>query len=396
MKKGYFSLIGGEDKYPNGLTVPSTERLAFNPAWNSYRKPTLDGFLQNDMAAMFAPTDAAMDKYLNSGKGIVLKDRYGSWDNVPQDIVAIFLRRHFRISLLASLPSRFDSPVDSVNSKINDSENSPIKIRADHVKSAYIGVNGVVYSTSEVYPPDDYVSIYGPVLFSENTKIFNWIIQYSDFRLYLNSLISRYSMFVPTDEFFDGYIDPIAVAQGTGAAFKYVYDEDEQAVYAVAYEYSAETNEIGDSIGYFEDAGFVADRLLDILDNHIVVGDVEDANGYHLTKGGNYISIEGADLNMTIRGGGETERDDNVSVTKVFPQENGKTYFIDKPIQTASRSVYDVLSKTDEFSAFYNLCSGFDSSSDTSIFIKGANKSGVDFNVKFLNTYNLYHLRPNQ
>lgn len=84
---------------------------------------------------------------------------------------------------------------------MNDAENSPIPVSKNDIVGSYLALNGVIYLTNKVYPPDDYVSVYAPILFSERAKIFNWVIRRKDYRLYLNSLISKYSVFVPVDEF---------------------------------------------------------------------------------------------------------------------------------------------------------------------------------------------------
>lgn len=382
--KDYFAIWGGAARYPNGIPISSDLMLTVDPGWNSYANPYSGYFIQNDMAAIFAPSDDAMDRYFNSGAGVVLKNRYGSWEEIPDKIIALFLNRHLRTSYLESVPSRFYN--------INDAQNSRIFIEEDHIESSYVGVNGVVFTTSEVYPPDDYVSVYAPVLFNEDTetKIFYWIINRpnADFTLYLNSLISKYSLFVPTDEFFSGYIDPITLGQAVNAVLKYSFDEDEETVVATAFNYDVATKTIGDSIGYIDDADFVENRLLDLLDNHIVVNGVEKGDGYYLTKGGNIVYVEGEGYDMKVQGGGDIEREEVVNINQIFDQFNGNTYFIDKPIQTPTKSVYQVLSETEEYSLFFELCNGFNTASDTAIFVKGANESGIDYNVSFLNTYN--------
>ena len=52
----------------------------------------------------------------------------------------------------------------------------------------YIGVNGLVYVTNKIYSPDDYVSVYGPVLFSNRTTVINWGIKKYLYHLYLKDL----------------------------------------------------------------------------------------------------------------------------------------------------------------------------------------------------------------
>ncbi|MBN1133130.1 MAG: fasciclin domain-containing protein [Bacteroidales bacterium] len=377
--KEYFSDWGGQTYYPDNTPINEEYLLPFNPGWNSYVRQGSESSLQSDMASILAPTDAALDNYFNSGSGIILKNRYGSWDNVPDDIIILFLRRHLRESFLESIPSRFD--------KMTDSENSPIPIVLGDLVDSYVGVNGVVYMTNSVYPPDDYVSVYGPVLFSEYTRVFNWAIRQNDFRLYLNSLISTYSFFVPTDEYFENYIDPIAYSKDVKGALKFWYNDETSTVNATVYSYDPVTGEVGDSINTITHQGFLSNRLLDLLDTHIIVGDVESGSGNYLSKGGRTILTEGSGMDMEIRGGGDIEQDVVTHVTAVFEQQNGRTYFIDKPIQTPLRSVYKILSETPEFSAFFNLLSGFPTNSESVIFKKTNNYYGIDFNIKFFNTF---------
>jgi len=299
---------------------------------------------------------------------------------VPDDIAILFLKRHLRESFLETIPSRFE--------KMSDSENSPIPATATDISSTYIGLNGVVYNTNNVYPPDDYVSVYGPVLFSEKARVFNWAIRQNDFRLYLNSLVSGYSLFVPTDAYFEKYIDPIAYAKDVKGALKYWYNTKTAVVNATVYSYDPTNNTVGDSINTITNSTFLTNRLLDILDSHIVVGDVESGSRYYFTKNGNALKIEGSGSQLKVQGGYDIENDIKANVIEngVFNQDNGKTYFIDKPIQTPLSSVYKILSETPEFSEFYNLLSGL--TGDYAVFVKKSNFYGMDYNIKFFNTFN--------
>ena len=381
-EKRFFSSIstGGAMFYPDGELINSELWLPFNPEWNSYHRTGIDNALQNDMAVILAPNNEALTDYFTYGSGIILKERYGSWENIPDDIIVLFLKRHMRASFLETVPSRFEN--------MTDSENSAIDISTDDIVDAKIGVNGLVYVTNTVYPPDDYVSVYGPVLFSEQTRVFNWAIRQNDFRLYLNSLVSKYSFLVPTDEYFNNYIDPVAYGKDVPAAVKYWYNTEDETVNATMYDYDPTTQTVGDSIGIITNASFISNRLLDLLDAHVVVGDIESGQQYYLTKGVNYLKIEDKGGTLSIQGGGDIELNKTVNVTSEYEQSNGKTYFIDKPIQTPLKSVYTVLSETPEFSAFFELCTGFPASSNNAIFVRQRNYYGVDYNVKFFNTYN--------
>ena len=381
-KRFFTDYIGNAvDRYPDGTLINTALLLPYDPGSNSYVRQGAGSSLQSDMAAILAPSDAAMEEYFETGAGIILKERYGDWQNVPDDIIILLIKRHLRESFIETVPSRFD--------KLVDRENSPIPINLEDITSSYVGVNGVVYQTEKVYPPDDYVSVYGPVLFSDKTKVFNWVVREEEFRLYLNSLVSTYSFFVPTDEFFRNYIDPIAYAKDTKAVMKYWFNNKTSTVNATVYEYNAETGEVGDSIYAYTNAAFISNRLLDILDSHIVIGDVESGSRYYFTKNGNSLKIEGTGLDLKVQGGHDILKGvhANVRPNGVFEQENGRTYFIDKPIQTPLRSVYKILSETPEFSKFFELLNNFAGTS-VEVFVKKTNYYGIDFNIKFFNTFN--------
>lgn len=387
--KKYFAKSGGggSQRYPSAVSVPTELLLPFDPGWNSYARTASGNALQSDMAAMFVPTNDAMTSYFNSPAGAVLKERFGSWDKVPVDVLPLFLKRHMRSSFIESVPSRFSNMVDE--------DNSVLPVSQGDITKAYIGSNGVVYETNKVYPPDDYVSVYGPVLLSANdvaltnkTKIWKWAIIQNDFRLYLNSMVSKYSFFVPTDEYFTHYIDPIAFAKDVPGALKFWYNTKTLAVNATVYKFNRATNQIGDSIAVITQPEFLKSRLLDLLNSHIVVGGVETGKGYYLSKGNVAMKVTGSGNSMTIEAGENMKLGEKVNVNRTYNQSNGTTYLIDRPIQSPLSSVYKVLSETPEFSVFFSLLSGFPATSTSVIFVNKTGYYGVDFNVKFFNTFN--------
>ena len=388
--KKYFAANGGTLQYPSGTFINTDMLLPFNPGWNSYASNSVGASLESDMGAMFVPTNDAMNGYINSPEGAVLKERFGSWENIPTDILPLFIKRHMRNSFVESVPSRFNKMVDV--------DNSVVPVTTSDIDKVYMGTNGVIYETNKTYPPDDYKSVYGPTILSANnaapdfkTKIWKWAISQNDFRLYLNSLISKYSFFVPTDEFFTKYIDPIAYAKDIPAALKYWYNDKTQMVYATVYKYNKVTGEVGDSIAVISPLTgpeFLKNRLLDLLNMHIVVGGVESGKNFYLTKGNVALKITGSGMNMKIEGGGNMAMNDPVNVTKLYNQTNGVTYFIDKPIQSPLNSVFKVMSQTPEFSEFFTILSGFPAGGTSEVFVNKTNYYGIDFNIRFFNTFN--------
>lgn len=375
---------GGTSRWPNGTIDQTNFLLPFDPGWNSYYSTSI----YPDMAAMFVPTDKAMTDYFNSGIGSILKNRFGTWEAVPDNIIIPFLKRHMRSSFIESVPSRFGKMVDA--------ENYRLPVLPEHIESAYTAVNGVVYLTNFVYPPVDYISVYSPILLSPNTNIYNWAINRTEpgyggtlfafYKLYINSLVSKYSVFVPTDEYFSTYIDPIAYGQDAPqGGLKFKYNAKTSKVYAVVCTFNKNVTPIAfsDSIGVITDEAFLQDRLWKLLDSHIVVGNVENGSKFFVTKGNDIIKVEGSGTNMTVSGGFDIDQATPSKVEKIFRQENGNTFFIDKPIQSGLRSVYKVLSETEGFKKFYDVLNGVP---DTCVY-KIFSPQGVDYKVNFFNAY---------
>ncbi len=385
--KSYYASNGGvtrplDAKHVEIVNAQAVKNLLpYNPGWNGYRA----GALESDMAAMFVPTDEAMNNYFNSGVGAILKDRFGSWDNVPDEIILPFIKRHMRTSMLESVPSRF--------SKMVDGENYALPVQKSHIVSSYMASNGNVYITNDVYPPVDYISVYSPVLLSSNSKIMNWAINLSQrsvdgtmfafYKLYLNSLVSKYSLFVPTDEYFTKYIDPIAYGQEVSGVLKYWYNEKNSTVNATVYRYDKTNDIVGDSVDIITSSTFLQNRLWDILDSHIVVGDVESGKEYYVTKANDLIRVSGKGNSMVVKGGGDQTRNTASNVKNVFRQYNGSTYFLDKQIQPAIKSVYKILSENPEFSMFFELLNGVPEGNIVQIFAQ----QGIDYRIKFFNAF---------
>ena len=160
---------------------------------------------------------------------------------------------------------------------------------------------------------------------------------------------------------------------------------------------------------------FFRNRLQDIMDYHIVIGDVEtptvaDPEGYSYfrTKGRGTIRFKGvADPvndyeNMIVQGGWQIENEgkgdaierpikvvqrvDLSKKTSLTPG-NGRTYIIDRPLQTSRKSVFDIVSDSvnyPEFTTFYHLMS------DAGVFAELSNGNSLGAS-KCVSSFNTYH-----
>ena len=343
---------------------PVNGLLKYDPEWNAYYAGLDDQggniALQRDMAVMMVPSDKALDEYWNSGAGKVLRDYYGTWENVPDEVVVKLLNNNMLSSFVSSVPSKFQGILNDAN--------DPMGVEQEAIDSVWLGCNGAIYLTNRVYSPTAYVSVSFPALVNETMKIIYWGIEQLQYNVYLNSLNSYYSFFIPTNKSLLEYIDPCSYGKSQTQLFRFHYDPTKvnvnDRVWASIWNYDTESGEVGDSIGR---AGYdmVCNRLKDILDTHIVIGNVEDGQTFYRTKGGTEIRVTNPQAGangMTVEGSYQMNEGQPIRVSYIYDQTqggNGKSYILDdQPILGTRNTVRDVLASRPEFSKFLELMDG--------------------------------------
>ncbi|MDR1436979.1 MAG: fasciclin domain-containing protein [Candidatus Symbiothrix sp.] len=361
--------------------------LKYNPGKKSY---SIAGYsVGGDMAAMFAPTDAALENYFNSDRGKTLKERYGTWENVPNEVLDILINHHMLQSFIQATPGRFADLADNMGTSMGAA--------ADDVRYARICSNGIVYVNDVVYAPTKYVAVTGPVLMGAKTTLFNWIVNQLQYDLYLLSMEpgNRFSFFVPTDDAFNNYVDPASVAKGKPETLHFYIDPVDNSMKASRWDAN------GDSLGVYTSSfarnpsektkNYLDYLLMDIMDNHIVLQDIEPGKKYYRTKTGGTALITGQGDNLKVAGGANIDRNEEISVTTAYNMQNGSTYLINKVMQMPLRSAYSELGNKEDFSEFFDLCFDvkeiLDGSSKAGGVIFGRNGTGIDENVRFFNTF---------
>ncbi len=359
---------------PNGKNMSSYGMLYFDPA-----KASLGS--EQDMAVMFVPTNDALDDYISSDRGSYLRDAYGVWDSIPTDLLAMFVKNHQKTSFMASLPHTW--------SELTDESSYPMDVELEDVEKTIITNNGVIYIVNKVLPPIDYQGVYASVLTAPNTKIMKWAItddwnnigdsHAMRFYMYLRSMENMYNLIVPTDSALQYYREPISWARG-GAnreIWSFKYNQGNNTVTADVYRADSRGNK-GAFLRSVEDKTIIRNRLTDILDMHIIIGDKENnvmsgyiddgKSKYRLTKGGSAIIIDGAGDNLQMLGGGDREMglspvgislNSEGSLCR-YDSDNGRTFIIDRLLHDPSNNVYQMLESNTDFKAFFDLCLGHD------------------------------------
>ena len=156
-----------------------------------------------DMAVMLVPNNDAMVEWWNNGGGKVIKDAYGTIENTPTSVLAELINVNMLNSLIASVPSRFKTILNDAN--------EPMGVTRETIDKVHLGCNGVIYETNKVYAPASYSSVLFPaVIDTENLNIIKNAIDNLDYKAYLNSMVSTYSFFIPTNNGLLTYVDPVS------------------------------------------------------------------------------------------------------------------------------------------------------------------------------------------
>ena len=359
-------------KSQNGLELDVTPdnqsvqgKLKFDPEWNDYYAGSNDQggniAMQRDMGVMMVPSNTALQEYWENGAGRALKDNYHTWDSVPSKVLAELINVNMLSSFISSVPSKFTSILNDAN--------DPLGVKVEAIDSVWLGCNGAVYLTNRVYSPTSYVSVLFPALVNETMQILYWGVDQLNYNVYLNSLNSTYSFFIPTNNGMLHYIDPLSYGKKNLQALAFHYDptklNERERVWATIYGNYDPTTGTGDSIGVEKNSDVILNRLKDILETHIVIGNVEDGYALHRAKNGTELRVENVSLGkngMKVAGSYQVNDGQPINIFDVYDQTkdgNGKAYILDgEPIMGTRQTVHDQLAAHPEFSEFLKLLDG--------------------------------------
>lgn len=352
-------------KRPDGLSFGEQQFLPFDPGWNQYAVSS-STVKEQDMAAMFVPSDEAMINYFVYGGGTDLIQRYGIADNteenllvnlyqIPLHLIQPLIQNLMKDSFNESVPSKYLTIVNDAQDQMFASYTSEEAYKA-HIDKCLLANNGVIYITNTVDAPADYASVIAPALISSNTQIVRSVVRADDnyiegtsynnaplkqyFSTYLKAMQSNFSFFVPIDEGLEayGYVEPASFAtQPFGAKstnryyWSFKYDDKTRGavipVEATAYNYnlakgqqpgtdkkkgnsyvSKVTDNMSTGVGQQKRM-----NLIEMIDQHILVHDnpagVNDGRTYYLSRNGAPVRLtekgtfEGKNIGMKVEGG---------------------------------------------------------------------------------------------
>lgn len=358
----------------HGVGMPDGAKLKYDPGWNAYLPPINsdrgDAAMQEDLAVMLVPTDAAMDEWWNNGGGAVIKDFYGSLENTPASVLDDLVRANQLISFIGAVPSRFSDV-------LNDAQ-EPLGITTADVDSVILACNGAIYLTNKVFAPTSYSSVMFPAVIDVDNfnKIAN-AIEYLEYDAYLNSMVSNYILLLPTNNGLLNYIDPVSYGR-TGTNKDYVqlwevnYDPSKSPASALSVDvYNATLADDGTVTkngsvdkhlttgirsSSFSEKNPTKNRFTDILDNIIIPEAYNPKKQYYKTKGNTFVRIDGDTEGAKVYGSLQQDVNNPLAVSQVYNMDNGKTLVVDGVPMSTTNSVAKLLGQHPEtFSEFLQL-----------------------------------------
>lgn len=399
-------------------------QLKFDPGWNSYYSPTTETdakvAIQKDLSVMLVPNDDVFNEWWTNGVGKALQSLYQVLDSVPIGVIEKLVNNNMIASLASTVPSKFKSVLDL--------NNDPLGIETQYVDKVVMCCNGAIFFTNTVFSPADYRSVSFPALVSRNDSlsVAYWAIDKLGFNAYLNSMVSLYSFFIPSNTAFQHYVDPVSYGSQlpTYKVFNFYYVREEDDVRAHVQEINKNTGSVESEYDVKDGSttgGVILNHLEDILDYHIVIGNVEtegynyfqtkgrgtikfnlvnkDADNYEAYVGGGYQiennlycsaeqGVEPGSINDSLIRITSDIRYDNIPKDKGGNGNgNGISYVINKVILPSQNGVYDILNNpiySDKFSLFAKFMDECD------LYTSSPNKYTAG-NMYYPSCFNTYH-----
>lgn len=378
-----------------------TTRLLFDPGENQYMySNTMQRDFTYDAGAMIVPTDEAYNQWLATG-GRALLDEYVYEDSIPDLVISKLIKVNMIENFSDKVPSKFDNVTNDAKNKLG--------IVPEDIVECKIGCNGVIYIVKRLLGPAEYSSVTFPALVREKSRyaiLYKSIDDY-EYSPYLHSMDTEYSLLMPADEAMMWYVDPINSGENTQTLLQFRFDKQTNKLMTARYECNVDSRTGQITVGnqITAETAFKStqqdNRLKNMMEDLIVVGDINDGHEYYKTKGGAMLRVKKDGANLKVQGGWQIENNCDIEAKNVFAKSkaeggNGWSYDLATMMPLpASKSVYQLLSEKPEYSKFLELMNSSADSAQYTMFSKTMEKdkykcanATANFNIRVFDNYN--------
>ncbi len=269
--------------------------LAFSLNNENYLAANNDA--QTDSYTIFAPTNDALQPYINS----VLLEKYTSLDAMPINIIYDFVNAH--LWQRAVWPTKFNNTYNTLN---EEARFDP----ATDVVDRKILSNGIFYGTSKVQEANVFTSVYGKAYLDPD---YSMMIRLLDLELksQISDIYRNYTLFMISNEMFN------AAGYTTDASVSNTFSEQWRFTPPPGSTLPASTG------------ATTRNRLLRILNLHVVPSTVVtnlSGEGAIMTYGGEYIGYK----NNTVFAAGNLDSNNVANVVNSVAATNGRVFYLDQ------------------------------------------------------------------
>lgn len=315
-------------------------------------------YLRNGVT-LFVPDDATLTEYFNTS----FLAGFGSWDDVPKDIISQLINAHFRATIDKSVPSCFSGM------KAADTYGTFIAVESQNVVDCGVCTNGLAYVINKVCAPDVLESVVAPVLSMDNANLMNAIIyKIGGFSQLFSSTdyAEGFTVLITPDEYMKGWVDPISYASTASlkrVSHEFYWDKDWKVEFPIRD--TCRWMDTGEKSGFnpsynngnknHPDTKAMCDKLTYIGNSQLLIGDINNGDRFFHTLNNEVLEVRKSGGSMQVLGAGNMTP---LNVLSAENKRNGMTYVIDGLVQSPITSPYSVLLTEPSFKTFYDLLLG--------------------------------------
>jgi hypothetical protein len=326
--------------------------LAFDPNEENY--PMLKAAIDYTSAfavGMFAPTDQALINYL---KGNNLVSRYySSYDDMPLDLLGIFLNINFVVDFWSVCPSKYNNVYNVGFEKID--------IQTTDVLEKKFCSNGLFVGINKVFTSNSFATVMGPMLLDSSYSIMLKEIKDLQIDKALKSKGIDYSVIGLKNTQIINMPDPNSPFRKISI---FGYTPNLSQIYLkVTGDPIIANNRIYPnpslSIPSPADVTYVNTTLKSIFLNQIIEAPINlSVDNYYETKSGEFVNVTNG---TKISGGGNIAAGTSVSIDSKIETSNGNFFMMNGPVIRPTRYTYGALKDNpNEFSKFLMVLDGAD------------------------------------
>ncbi len=382
---GYFRYMGMvENPYTGAIdssyqirfnTGITNNMLAFDPS-DELMPKLLNNVdrTEANATALMAPTNDALLNYLLEDNEVA--NNYDSYDEMPLDVVGIFLNVNFFTHYWYVLPSHFNSSYNVGLETVEISE-------GDIVDRKFCS-NGMFVGVNKVYPTKSFSTVYGPMVLDTAYSIMLKAVKNMGLDNNIQGTGVDYTILGIRNNQFVNIPDPNSATRKITVVG---YEPDMSVIYMqVTGDADPANNRIYpdplSSNPSSSDLDYVQETLNDIVLNQIVEVPFEEDN-YYQTKKGAFVYVKDG---TQLQGGGDIDNKVTVNVEETKQLANGKFLVTDKFINPPTKYTYGALfGNMTSFLKFVWVINGADARLD----IPGY---AYDFLISFLDLRKTYTL----